>query len=136
MRTYQDTDIEISNLVSCNVCGNWYWSKLRSMFICDGCKELHYQQMSEYQRKKNGERYQLAPESIERGQRIFDILIEHKDTGLTAWELKKEVIKRGVGTKNIYDCNMTLARSGYLTWMDDDGRLYPYMNVNTGERYE
>ena len=26
--------------------------------------------------------------------------------------------------------------TGHLVWIDDDGRLYPYMNTNTGEVYK
>lgn len=136
MRTYTDTDIDVSYQVSCNACGNWYWSKQRSMFICEDCKELRYQQYLEHQRKKNGERYELAPESIERANNIFAVLVDYADVGIKPQDLKRECKKRGYIGHNISDIHVTLERSNVLTWMDDDGRLYPYKNLNTGERYE
>lgn len=136
MRTYQDTDIEISNLVSCNVCGNWYWSKFRSMFICDGCRELRKKQTLERSRQYNGDKYQLSPESIERANNIFRVLVEYRNTGIKPEDLKRECRHRGYIGWNITDIHVTLERANVLVWLDDEGRLYPYKNLNTGERYE
>ena len=136
MRMYADTDIEISNLVSCCVCGNWYWSKLMTEFICCDCKELYKEQRRDYQRRKNGESYKRSPESIERSNNIFSILVEYKDTGLKIEDLKRVSIRRGYITKSVYDVQVLLERSGCLTWTDKFGRLRPYKNLNTGERYD
>lgn len=136
MRTQTDTDIEINYLVSCEICGNWYWAKQRSMFICDGCKELRKQQTLARAREYNGNKYQLAPESVERANNIYSVLVEYAETGIKPQDLKRECKMRGYIGKNISDIHVTLERSNVLTWMDNDGRLYPYKNLNTGERYE
>jgi len=106
------------------------------MFICDGCKELRYQQYLEHQRKANRERYQLAPESVERANNIYSVLVEYAETGIKPQDLKRECKMRGYIGHNISDIHVTLERSNVLTWMDNDGRLHPYKNLNTGERYE
>lgn len=138
MRTYQDTDVEIHNLVSCNVCGNWYWSKLRSMFICDGCKELREQQIRDYKNNRNHKQTKRpTQESMKKAAAVYKIVCEHAETGINQLNIKLIMNRKGWNIKSqSADLLGLLDYTGHLVWIDDDGRLYPYMNTNTGERYE
>ena len=138
MRTYQDTDVEIHNLVSCNVCGNWHWSKLRSMFICDGCKELRKQQVRDYKNNRNRlHSKKPTQESMRKAAAIYKIVCDHSETGVTQNHIREHMIHNGWKIKSqSIDVLGLLDYTGHLVWLDDNGLLHPYKNTNTGEVYK
>ena len=135
MRTYTDTDVEIHNLVSCNVCGNWHWSKLRSMFICDGCKEIYRKQRIELAKKRMEKNYQIAEKSMQQGAGLFSIVVENKLHGIKTNQLRTIALGRGYITHNMHECTLMMERTGHLVWLDEWGNLRPYKNLNTGQVY-
>jgi len=136
MRTQTGTDIEISHLVSCEICNNWYWSKKYNMFICPDCQPEAIRRRREFLRKQNGEKYELVQESIEQGAKIFSIVVENKLHGIPAKQLRTIAINRGYITYNMREVLIHMERTGHLVWTDEFGNLRPYRNLNTGERYE
>ncbi len=136
MRTQTDTDIEINYLVSCEICGNWFWSKQRSMFICDDCKEIERKRYIEKQRQKVMKNYKIAERSMQQGAGLFGIVVENKLHGIKSNQLRSIALGRGIITKNLHELVLTMERTGHLVWLDEWSNLRPYKNINTGEIYE
>ena len=133
---YTDTDIEVSHLVSCEICNNWYWSKKWNMFICPNCKEESRNRWIKYARQYNGAKYELAEESVRQGSLMFSIVVENNLHGIQPKTLRKIAVNRGYVSKNMKECLIHMERTGHLVWTDEFGNLRPYKNVNTGERYD
>lgn len=137
MKNYTDTDVEIQCLCSCEICGNWYWRSQYNNFVCDNCKDIQQKRQLEYLRKANLENYSINPSSIKRAGKVFQIIVDHKDTGISAQALRREVAKRNIVSHvQTYDYYVVLERTGHLIYSDHEGKLYPFKNLNTGESYE
>lgn len=136
MRTQTDTDIEINYLVSCEICGNWYWAKQRSMYICDGCREIERKRYIEKQKKKVENKYQISERSMKQGAGLFGIVVENRLHGIKSNQLRAIALGRGIITKNLHELVLMMERTGHLVWVDEWGNLRPYKNLNTGEKYD
>ena len=135
MRTYTETDVEIQCLCSCEICGDWYWRPQAGIFVCDSCKQERQQNKADYRNRCIHK--QPTKQSIHKAGAIFDIVVKYTTTGIKQGEILREMIKRGWKIESTsLDCLALLDYTGHLVYSDNDGRLYPYKNLNTGVSYE
>jgi len=68
---------------------------------------------------------------------IYKIVCDHAETGVTQNHIREHMIRNGWKIKSqSIDVLGLLDYTGHLIWLDDDGKLHPYKNTNTGEIYE
>ena len=135
MRTYTDTDREILCECSCEICGSWHWRPQAGLYICDDCKQERKQNRENYRNRNLTKKPTL--QSMRKAAAIYKIVCSHAETGLTQNHIREHMIRNGWKIKSqSIDVLGLLDYTGHLIWLDDDGLLHPYKNVNTGEQYE
>lgn len=113
--------------------------------VCEECDEIfvssEYRELCPRCRKKT---YKKKPvfmsynkDGNELAECLFDIVIEKAcKGGTTGHYLTKELKNRHGIRKNVSSNAVSMMdRAGYLVFLDN-GRIYPYKNMHTGEEYE
>ena len=132
MRNYTDTDREIQCLCSCEICGDWYWRPQAGLFTCDSCRQERQQNKDNYRNRNLTKKpTQMA---IHKAGAIFKIVVDNP--GMSQRDIMRTMITNGwKESSNSPDYLGLLDYTGYLVWIDDEGRLYPYKNNYTGDEY-
>lgn len=113
--------------------------------VCEECDEIfvssEYRELCPRCKKKT---YKKKPvfmsynkEGNELAECLFDIVIEKSNKGgTTGHHLSKELKNRFGIKRNLSGSAVSVMdRAGYLVFIDD-GKIYPYKNMHTGEEYE
>ena len=133
MRKYTDTDREILCECSCEICGSWHWRPQAGLFICDDCKQERKQNRENYRNRNLTKKPTL--QSMRKASTIFGIVVDNP--GISQCDIMREMTRRGwKQTSNSPDYLGLLDYTGHLVWIDNSGKLYPFMDKNRGVEYE